>query len=140
MNDGTVVAEILIGMDYFNAVMKVKNLLLVFHQSSSRLRQPSSVLSYQESYQTYQNSEIDNLCSRLVYSCSVLDSNKKDMDETYLWKLNTIGIEDMTTDEEINNQIVSDFYSSVQIENGEIFVRFPWKPNKNCLASNHNLA
>ncbi|KAK6027887.1 hypothetical protein OSTOST_06080, partial [Ostertagia ostertagi] len=36
--------------------------------------------------------------------------------------------------------IVEDFYSTVQNRNGKIYVRFPWKSNKNRLANNYSLA
>ncbi|XGW10642.1 hypothetical protein V3C99_012274 [Haemonchus contortus] len=138
--DGLVIPEILIGMDYFNAIMKLNE--SVIQLPSGLFLTPTffgPVISGVHN-DTLRGPEIGNLNSRLVHSCTVLDANKNDMDMTVLWKLNTIGIEDMTTGEEINNQIVSDFYSTVQITNGKIFVRFPWKANKKRLASNYNLA
>ncbi|VDO05063.1 unnamed protein product [Haemonchus placei] len=138
--DGLVTPEILIGMDYFNAIMKLNE--SVIQLPSGLFLTPTffgPVISGVHN-NTLRGPDIGNLNSRLVHSCTVLDANKNHMDMTVLWKLNTIGIEDMTTDEEINNQIVSDFYSTVQITNGKIFVRFPWKANKKRLASNYNLA
>ncbi|KAK6018353.1 Pao retrotransposon peptidase [Ostertagia ostertagi] len=116
-----VVPEILIGMDYFNSILKL---------NQPTIRLPSGlfltptffgpVISGAPHYDDAQ-SEKDTISKRLVHTYTAIDSNDKNMDISELWKLNTIGIEDMSTDEEINNQIIADFYSSVQIKDNKIF-------------------
>ncbi|KAK6032377.1 Tas retrotransposon peptidase A16, partial [Ostertagia ostertagi] len=136
---GTVVPEILIGMDYFNAIMKLHE--PVIRLPSGLFLTPTifgPVLSG-VAHKECEQSENDHVC-RVVHTCTALDSSKTDMDISELWKLNAIGIEDMSSEEEINNKIVADFYSTVQIKDNKIFVRFPWKSNKNRLANNYNLA
>ncbi|KAK6029837.1 Pao retrotransposon peptidase, partial [Ostertagia ostertagi] len=62
------------------------------------------------------------------------------MDYSDLWKLPGIGIDELQTNEELNKQIIANFYSTVQLKNGKIYIQFPWKSNKHCLADNYNLA
>ncbi|KAK6010971.1 hypothetical protein OSTOST_23953, partial [Ostertagia ostertagi] len=63
-----------------------------------------------------------------------------DLDYSDLWKLPGVGIDELQTNEELNRQIIANFYSTVQNRNGKIYIQFPWKTNKHQLADNYNLA
>ncbi|EPB66349.1 Tas retrotransposon peptidase A16 [Ancylostoma ceylanicum] len=136
----TVTPEILIGMDYFNTIM-------VLHEPVIRL--PSGLfitptffgpvisgVPHEDNWRP----EKDNFYEQIVHTYTAHNTSDRHLDISDLWKLPTIGIEDMSTEEEINKQIVNDFYSTVQIQDGKIYVRFPWKPNKASLSNNYNLA
>ncbi|VDO05251.1 unnamed protein product [Haemonchus placei] len=140
MNNDTVIPGILIGMDYFNSVMqldepvlRLPSGLLLTHTFFGPVISGAPQFDHGQHERSY-------FSKRVINSCTILDSNGNQIDISDLWKLHTIGIEDMTSDEEINNQIIADFYSKVQVKDNSIFVCFPWKPNKMRLANNYTLA
>ncbi|KAK6032824.1 hypothetical protein OSTOST_00981, partial [Ostertagia ostertagi] len=139
---GTITPEILIGMDYFNSVISL-------HQSVIRL--PSGLFMTPTFFgpvisgvTTHDNDNTEQRCfyEHIVQTCTSTHPYDNDFhfDISDLWKLPGIGIEECCTEEELNQQIVENFYSTVENRNGQIYVRFPWKPNKDCLANNYNLA
>ncbi|VDO91587.1 unnamed protein product [Haemonchus placei] len=136
-NNDTVIPGILIGMDYFNSVMQLDE--PVIRLPSGFLLTHTffgAVISGAPQFDNGQH-ERSHFSKRVTNSCTILQSNQIDISD--LCKLHTTGIEDMTSDEEINNQIIADFYSKVQIEDNSIFVCFPWKPNKMRLPTNTHL-
>ncbi|KIH55209.1 Tas retrotransposon peptidase A16 [Ancylostoma duodenale] len=136
----TVTPEILIGMDYFNTIMVLHE--PVIRLSSGLFITPTffgpviSGVPHEDNWRP----EKDNFYEQIVHTYTAHNTSDRHLDISDLWKLPTIGIEDMITEEEINKQIVNDFYSTVQIQDGKIYVRFPWKPNKASLSNNYNLA
>ncbi|VDO85063.1 unnamed protein product, partial [Haemonchus placei] len=118
---GTVVPELLIGMDYFNAIMQL-------HTPVIRL--PSGLFLTSTFFglvvsgvpdATNEQTELASYGKRILNTYMIFDSTSNHMDISELWKLNTVGIEDMSTQEEVNDQIVADFYSTVQVKDNKIF-------------------
>ena len=56
------------------------------------------------------------------------------------WKTESIGISDEMTQEEEDKMVVKQFKDTVKIKDGKMYVRFPFKPNKNELTDNFKLS
>ncbi|VDL76553.1 unnamed protein product [Nippostrongylus brasiliensis] len=137
--NGTITPEILIGIDYFNSIMKLNNTVTrlpsglfitptFFGPVISRVSRDVNFIS-----DNNPQNHILNTCTRQI-------TNEDDFDITELWKLPGIGIEDLSSENEQNKHIVDNFYATVQFQDGKIFVQFPWKSNKKQLTDNFNLA
>lgn len=130
ISNETVTPEILIGIDYFNAIMKLSE--PVTRLPSGLFITPTLFGPVVSGVQRKEDeSEIDNLNNNTFHTCGQQHQDIHDMDYSDLWKLPAIGTEDFHTEEELNKQIIDTFYSSVQMQDGKIFVQFPWKANKN---------
>ncbi|CAJ0595387.1 unnamed protein product [Cylicocyclus nassatus] len=139
----TVIPQILIGIDYFNIVIKMHAPVIrlpsglfvtstffgpVISGRSQSWNHEDNERYYEHVLRTYTVSTDDNIIE------------KDNMDYSDLWKLQGVGIEEFADRNEENQRIIEEFYAKVRFENNKIFVCFPWKSNKCNLADNYTLA
>ncbi|KIH60744.1 hypothetical protein ANCDUO_08993 [Ancylostoma duodenale] len=136
--------EILIGIDYFNWVMKSNEPVVrlpsgLFITSTFFgpvvLGTPRNDESTEEElYETIIHSYITNVDVEPEKQCN------PNPDYSELWKLPGVGTEELLTEEEEFKQVMEQFCSTVELRDGKIYVCFPWKANRHELADNYSLA
>lgn len=74
---------------------------------------------------------------------SLIMTSIGEMSEEDFWALEKIGIEgdmEINAESKLNNSILQEFEKTVQIFDGDIFVKFPWKENHPIIHNNFGLA
>ncbi|EYC43013.1 hypothetical protein Y032_0507g2695 [Ancylostoma ceylanicum] len=132
--------ELLIGIDYFNYVMQL---------DVPSIRLPSGIFVTSTFFgpvisglprHCMEDPENVRLCERVLHAYVTQAQLDFTQDYSDLWKLPNVGIDELGTNEEENDRIVKEFYDSVELKDGKIYVCFPWKSNKKDLVDNYNLA
>ncbi|KAK6031838.1 Pao retrotransposon peptidase, partial [Ostertagia ostertagi] len=134
-----VTPDILLGIDYFNDILQTNEPII--RLPSGLFMTPTFFGPVISGTVTTSDTEpqhfYDHIIRTYTTQCSYEHS---DLDYSDLWKLPGVGIDELQTNEELNRQIIANFYSTVQNRNGKIYIQFPWKTNKHQLADNYNLA
>ncbi|EYC34740.1 hypothetical protein Y032_1516g3908, partial [Ancylostoma ceylanicum] len=140
LNQSKVNPEVLIGIDYFNYVLKTNE--PVIQLPSGLFATPTffgPVISG-SSRRDAEHPENGKMYESLLHTHVTQTKYEPHPDYSDLWKLPGVGIDDLETEEEENQRITEEFYSTVEIKDNKIYVRFPWKSNKMKLADNYKLA
>ncbi|RCN26584.1 zinc knuckle, partial [Ancylostoma caninum] len=140
LNQSKVNPELLIGIDYFNYVLKTNE--PVIQLPSGLFATPTffgPVISG-SSRREAEHPESGKIYESILHTHVTHTIYEPNPDYSDLWKLPGVGIEDLETEEEENQRITEEFYSTVEIKDNKIYVRFPWKSNKMKLADNYKLA
>ncbi|PIO61064.1 hypothetical protein TELCIR_17424, partial [Teladorsagia circumcincta] len=107
-----IIPEILLGIDYFNLILQVNEPVL---QLPSGLHMTPTffgpVISGKPSHPVQPSSS--NSINMYNSQCTQEHSN---LDYSDLWKLPGVGTDELHTNEELNQQIIANFYSTVQIK------------------------
>ncbi|KAK6023881.1 hypothetical protein OSTOST_10319 [Ostertagia ostertagi] len=131
--------DILLGIYYFNDILQTNEPII--RLPSGLFMTPTFFGPVISGTVTTSDTEpqhfYDHIIRTYTTQCSYEHS---DLDYSDLWKLPGVGIDELQTNEELNRQIIANFYSTVQNRNGKIYIQFPWKTNKHQLADNYNLA
>ncbi|KAK5977842.1 hypothetical protein GCK32_003055 [Trichostrongylus colubriformis] len=132
LTDSPVTPEILLGIDYFNTILSLDQQPLQL-PSGLHLRMCffgyviSGIQSHGDS-RAYEREQCRTLCTEIEDVFEPLASFQFEEDDY-----------SKTKQEEIQD-VIDNFYSTVQIRDGKIFVRLPWKANKDKLSNNYTLA
>ncbi|VDO33445.1 unnamed protein product [Haemonchus placei] len=114
---GTAVPEILLGMNYFNTIMKLHKPVDQF--PSELFLTPTMFGPILSGVAHDDHEQADNdIGRRGMQTCTAFNFSQNEMDISELWNL-----------------VAEEFYSTVEIKDNKIFLRFPWKSNKNRFAS-----
>ncbi|EYB84716.1 hypothetical protein Y032_0311g2141 [Ancylostoma ceylanicum] len=134
-SDGRVQVDVLIGIDYYWRIVdlhKNEQLPSGLILSHTRFGPVISGLT---------NPESTDVASVALSSNTIMDVDSVGTDELVrrLFGLDTVGLQD-PAGASVDAQVIEQFYRTVRVINGSIYVKFPWKSDHPPLADNKALA
>ncbi|CAJ0588388.1 unnamed protein product [Cylicocyclus nassatus] len=124
--------SILLGIDYFNEI---------FIANQPPVRLPSGFyLSL--TFFGYTISGKHSHAGPGAYNekCTLFSQTENNFDYPNSYSLESMGITNSLSEQEETEKIIDNFYKTIEIHDKKIYVRLPWKANKDKLANNYKLA
>ncbi|KAK6013893.1 hypothetical protein OSTOST_20765 [Ostertagia ostertagi] len=135
-SDVKIFPEVLIGIDHYNDVINT---------SEPSITLPSGLLAVP----TFFGHVITGMGNADASSKNWLTSNAflslaqpehENFDLSAMWALENFGITDPISESDENQEILQNFYDTIEIRDKEIFVKFSWKMNRMDFSDNYKVS